>query len=856
LAASKLKMDLVETPPKPTPRLSKLKKPDTANAVQTSNHGLDNAGSARVDTFDQVDEIVQKAEMDNALNELCTSIDALDSNETSYRDAQSVGSDNSLWNSVSWSSGGESEPIEDRLNSIGSSNNNNAESVGNGDAASNQPQSPVLTLNANVCFVGWIAGKKGRATTMTKMWAVLKNKKLSFFVDDTCEKLIDCLPCNKILLVSKQHSSESAVEPLLILHYMHPRRKKIKFRRFMVEDENDLTAWITLLGKSIIGDVMGGMDGVFDTVGKVYIKHGTTRIWTCADLVKRNYSLYYATEGIDCFFEVDFRKVFSIRDMPEKHECCADVKEKGPCFALLMENDTLWIQADSKAVTSAWRAVVQSMINKQSNVLSEQRLSSDNVPMIVEKCINFISVYGLETEGIHRMCGTVSKIDDLYSKLIVDPFSTHLLPHEHSVHTVTSVLRKFLASVDEPLVPKNITINLLNHINDTVEWKCRLRYYDEAIRQLGRINYSTLRKLVGHLKEVTQFSETNKMNVQNLACIFSPTIFRMNQIDDDKDKISFQYSVKLFTVMADLIENYEILFNISEEENRRDSLVQKAKKKLISPTETPKKVSSGILHCLHVLEKDRISFNIKVGVDLTAENVCEYVRTRGVASLPSQIALFEVICDGQLERLVPSDESVFDIIMRWISWPLGDRVGNYLIVKGDSISSKLNDYATKFASSSPWSTAYVSVTKSFAKRYLALFPNELMLFRNQKDDNAEQVWRISDFLWFIGAEAKRHPPAKFNVTFIRNCEFLTRSKTLPFMGVALSFKQESDQLRLLSAVYSENPLISVSNCLSPGAAVGACTLGVGRSVGRSVDSAVLGLLFLNWCRTPPICETN
>ncbi|KRX50016.1 Adenylate cyclase type 9 [Trichinella murrelli] len=801
-------MDL-DTPPKPTPRLSKLKKPDTAHAVQKSNQGLDNAGLARVDTADQVDEVVQKAEMDNALNELCTSIDALDSNETSYRDAQSVGSDNSLWNSVSWSSGGESEPMEDRLNSIG---NNNAESVGNGDTASNQPHSPLLTLNANVCFVGWIGGKKGRATTMTKMWAVLKNKKLSFFVDDTCEKLIDCLPCNKILLVSKQHSSESAVEPVLILHYMHPRRKKIKFRRFVVEDENDLTAWITLLGKSIIGDVMGGMDGVFDTVGKVYIKHGTTRIWTCADLVKRNYSLYYATEGIDCFFEVDFRKVYSIRDMAEKHECCADVKEKGPCFALLMENDTLWIQADSKAITSAWRAVVQSMINKQSNVLSEQRLSSDNVPMIVEKCINFISVYGLETEGIHRMCGTVSKIDDLYSKLIVDPFSTHLLPHEHSVHTVTSVLRKFLASVDEPLVPKNITINLLNHINDTVEWKCRLRYYDEAIRQLGRINYSTLRKLVGHLKEVTQFSETNKMNVQNLACIFSPTIFRMNQIDDDKDKISFQYSVKLFTVMADLIENYEILFNISEEENRRDSLVQKAKKKLISPTETPKKVSSGILHCLHVLEKDRISFNIKVGVDLTAENVCEYVRSRGVASLPSQIALFEVICDGQLERLVPSDESVFDIVMRWISWPLGDRVGNYLIVKGDSISSKLNDYATKFTSSSPWSTAYVSVTKSFAKRYLALFPNELMLFRNQKDDNAEQVWRISDFLWFIGAEAKRHPPAKFNVTFIRNCEFLTRSKTLPFMGVALSFKQESDQLRLLSAVYSENPLISVSNC--------------------------------------------
>ncbi|KRY16030.1 Adenylate cyclase type 9, partial [Trichinella patagoniensis] len=808
LAPSRLEMDL-DTPPKPTPRLSKLKKPDTAHVVQKSNQGLDNAGLARVDTADQVDEVVQKAEMDNALNELCTSIDALDSNETSYRDAQSVGSDNSLWNSVSWSSGGESEPIEDRLNSIG---NNNAESVGNGDTASNQPHSPLLTLNANVCFVGWIGGKKGRATTMTKMWAVLKNKKLSFFVDDTCEKLIDCLPCNKILLVSKQHSSESAVEPVLILHYMHPRRKKIKFRRFVVEDENDLTAWITLLGKSIIGDVMGGMDGVFDTVGKVYIKHGTTRIWTCADLVKRNYSLYYATEGIDCFFEVDFRKVYSIRDMAEKHECCADVKEKGPCFALLMENDTLWIQADSKAITSAWRAVVQSMINKQSNVLSEQRLSSDNVPMIVEKCINFISVYGLETEGIHRMCGTVSKIDDLYSKLIVDPFSTHLLPHEHSVHTVTSVLRKFLASVDEPLVPKNITINLLNHINDTVEWKCRLRYYDEAIRQLGRINYSTLRKLVGHLKEVTQFSETNKMNVQNLACIFSPTIFRMNQIDDDKDKISFQYSVKLFTVMADLIENYEILFNISEEENRRDSLVQKAKKKLISPTETPKKVSSGILHCLHVLEKDRISFNIKVGVDLTAENVCEYVRSRGVASLPSQIALFEVICDGQLERLVPSDESVFDIVMRWISWPLGDRVGNYLIVKGDSISSKLNDYATKFTSSSPWSTAYVSVTKSFAKRYLALFPNELMLFRNQKDDNAEQVWRISDFLWFIGAEAKRHPPAKFNVTFIRNCEFLTRSKTLPFMGVALSFKQESDQLRLLSAVYSENPLISVSKC--------------------------------------------
>ncbi|KFD63408.1 hypothetical protein M514_08325 [Trichuris suis] len=689
----------------------------------------------------------------------------------------------------------------------------------------------LIPFHANICFLGWLRARKpnskSKSNYVTNMeyyvvllpasssvWGVLKDNELKFYRSDTCEKLLDSLPCANILLVSKQSSPDFG--PYLAVHYVHPRHRKTKCRLLCVDNEQDLSAWITFIGKSTFDEEMSELDGILDAVGKAYVKQGSTAKWTTASLAKRGFSLYYSTKTSECMYELDIRKVYSLKTIAEKQDSCPLSKEKGAYIAILMENSTLCLQADSKKLTRLWRTIVECVLGRRSNLLSEQRLSSDDVPMIVEKCVNFISIH--------------------------DPFRVHLLPEEHSVHTVASVLRKFFAQLEEPLVPTDVTSRLLKHASSNTSAEVATERYKNAIQQLPRVNYATLRKLIKHLKEVTLYSEVNKMNVQNLACIFCPTLFRLSYNDGDTEQVRFESSVKMFKVIADLILHYDYVFDISMEESYREFQVHKALSKLDSAAGVPVKLSSGFLHCLHVIEKDKISFNIKIGVDLSAEKVCDYVRTRDIPSLPTNLALHEVICDGQLERVVSADESVFDIIMRWISWPLSDRVGNYLIVKVDQLTDKALRCVQSSSEKAHWITTYVSLSKAFVKHVIVLMPNEVMLFRNQKlpvtidlmkfqntvnksfisdyvavrnrlgyvrggtiipcsvgarfrrsekaqygacrdtclsnicgslDESAEQVWRISDYLWFVGTETKRHPPSRyFAVSMLLACSCL------------------------------------------------------------------------------------
>ncbi|KHJ44175.1 RhoGAP domain protein [Trichuris suis] len=586
----------------------------------------------------------------------------------------------------------------------------------------------LIPFHANICFLGWLRARKpnskSKSNYVTNMeyyvvllpasssvWGVLKDNELKFYRSDTCEKLLDSLPCANILLVSKQSSPDFG--PYLAVHYVHPRHRKTKCRLLCVDNEQDLSAWITFIGKSTFDEEMSELDGILDAVGKAYVKQGSTAKWTTASLAKRGFSLYYSTKTSECMYELDIRKVYSLKTIAEKQDSCPLSKEKGAYIAILMENSTLCLQADSKKLTRLWRTIVECVLGRRSNLLSEQRLSSDDVPMIVEKCVNFISIH--------------------------DPFRVHLLPEEHSVHTVASVLRKFFAQLEEPLVPTDVTSRLLKHASSNTSAEVATERYKNAIQQLPRVNYATLRKLIKHLKEVTLYSEVNKMNVQNLACIFCPTLFRLSYNDGDTEQVRFESSVKMFKVIADLILHYDYVFDISMEESYREFQVHKALSKLDSAAGVPVKLSSGFLHCLHVIEKDKISFNIKIGVDLSAEKVCDYVRTRDIPSLPTNLALHEVICDGQLERVVSADESVFDIIMRWISWPLSDRVGNYLIVKVDQLTDKALRCVQSSTEKAHWITTYVSLSKAFVKHVIVLMPNEVMLFRNQKLHELECV---------------------------------------------------------------------------------------------------------------------
>lgn len=52
-----------------------------------------------------------------------------------------------------------------------------------------------------------------------------------------------------------------------------------------------------------------------------------------------------------------------------------------------------------------------------SSVCSEQYLNAENVPLAVEKCVNFVSAHGSDLTGVYRLAGSHVKIERLVEAL-------------------------------------------------------------------------------------------------------------------------------------------------------------------------------------------------------------------------------------------------------------------------------------------------------------------------------------------------------------------------------------------------------------------------------------------------------
>lgn len=58
--------------------------------------------------------------------------------------------------------------------------------------------------------------------------------------------------------------------------------------------------------------------------------------------------------------------------------------------------------------TEQWSSFLYNKLNGNSQVLEENRLTSDDVPVIVDKCIRLVSTYGLYQPGIYRRNGSAA----------------------------------------------------------------------------------------------------------------------------------------------------------------------------------------------------------------------------------------------------------------------------------------------------------------------------------------------------------------------------------------------------------------------------------------------------------------
>ncbi|KAM3723392.1 Arf-GAP with Rho-GAP domain, ANK repeat and PH domain-containing protein [Dirofilaria immitis] len=524
--------------------------------------------------------------------------------------------------------------------------------------------------------------------------------------------------------------------------------------------------------------------------GNVWIRQGTACAWSSGWMFLDEHKLYYALDNCAILFELDVRKFVGMKNALNKVDWCASIvgSMTGP-FLLLQEGGSLFVQAEYDSATLTWIDLLNHQMECSGYRLEDSKLTSDDVPIIVDKCIKFISTYGLLQPGLYRRNGSKLEVRSLLAEFRKDPVNVHLLPGSGDMtNIVADVLRLFFRQLDSPLIPYHIQDRLFAVAN--MKDPTRLDEYHEILMGLPRIRIQTLRRILDHLKDVTELANANLATVENIAKVFGPTLFSVEQ-DNGVDN-NFVATIQQVNLVKDLLTYYSSIFRISVREMIIKSKINMLQEK---PNQT-KARAAGFLVPVHIFEKDNHTFNVQSSSNAEQMSVCDAARNRPAVRSKADVnnfALFEEIKCGQLERRVNPLEKMSSMITgRWLDWEPAEC---FLLFKRDPIPYS-------FRLSYPFADDVRIAeqgAKSFSVGHLKL-EGGLVAYYNKSLKKVNE-WYTDDILWYIGHEINRKPPYPHTLTFIlpKDNNFKYKSK---YMGYCVAFHDNTIRTQWLNAVVS------------------------------------------------------
>jgi len=206
--------------------------------------------------------------------------------------------------------------------------------------------------------------------------------------------------------------------------------------------------------------------------------------------------------------------------------------------------------------------------NYFSSPLKTQVLISKDgkIPNTMFDCIQQLQMRGIEMEGIFRIPGTHSKIQET-RKLLEAGEEVNF--SEIDIMTVASILKLWLRELPTPLIPFRCYFQLVA-LGATVEKLTKeekLAWMDKVKRIIVTIlspEWECLRYLMIFLHKVAINSEVNKMPTKNLAIVMAPNIMYMEPEEDDDKNALAQIMLKdngpTIEIITILIEEMEFFF--------------------------------------------------------------------------------------------------------------------------------------------------------------------------------------------------------------------------------------------------------------------------------------------------------
>ncbi|XP_041987052.1 arf-GAP with Rho-GAP domain, ANK repeat and PH domain-containing protein 2 [Aricia agestis] len=624
----------------------------------------------------------------------------------------------------------------------------------------------------------------------------LSDKKLMCYTDPTNSILKESYTLESITVVqivlplSSSTTNNSYCFELMVSNGVKSSPRKVLFSCASASERRN---WAQKIAEHLMNGFPNKYTSEFTRCGWCYLKEGVSGEWRGAWLMLIRRVLVYSVDS-EMTRNVDLRKTRCVvtRDPDDntKNLCPSD---GSPNLLLDCPDVTLYLRFQHERDLKGWMFMIKLAAHNNGAKIHHQQLTKNDVPTIVDKCINFIYSHGSLSDGIYRRAGSNVVLSELLAKFRRDAWSVQLIPGQHSEHDVAGVLKRFFRDLPESLLPQDQRAEFIA-ASDMKDAERRAEY-KRLVTSQQLVVYNTMKKLFAHLHFIHTMSHANKMGAYNLAAIWAPTIMPAAVTSTN---LQTAWSTKELNVVRDLIIDYESIWEPTKEELRREAAVRSILTRVMNTTApTPPKAAGDLRVWVYINDKSNC-YQIPLTPNKTCSDVC--IELCKKANCESHLlTLEEVICNS-MRRVIHVDEIVLDVVLRWGYWDEEDRKDNYLLLKENKILHEL-DALRHGTSLVCGELRYANESNKTFKQYMFEFKNgKLCYFKDKQGSHKVEEWHIKDILWYVGHEPKRNPQSRWSITFIPRNNKQKRSKDRPWFGTTIAGSVTEDQLKWMTAM--------------------------------------------------------
>eukprot|EP00118_Oscarella_pearsei_P028487 m.2259 g.2259 ORF g.2259 m.2259 type:complete len:739 (+) comp8524_c0_seq1:172-2388(+) len=177
------------------------------------------------------------------------------------------------------------------------------------------------------------------------------------------------------------------------------------------------------------------------------------------------------------------------------------------------------------------------------------------IPKFVVLCIEAIERRGLHHVGLYRVSGNASQIQKLRFKVDrEEPLDLNDRRKWEDINVLAGALKLFFRELPDPLLP-SCQFPVFVKIIAMHDPAMKLAAARRELVGMPKANKETLKYLMEHLERVVAKGSENKMQIQNLAIVFGPTLLRSDDPGNIAANMAYQNAIVDF-----LLKEYDELF--------------------------------------------------------------------------------------------------------------------------------------------------------------------------------------------------------------------------------------------------------------------------------------------------------